>query len=442
MHKLWSVAWIDLTLTCRSRENWLYLLVLPALVTFLVGLAAQGFARAIPRAVRVDVLDQDSSAASGELLAALREDNEILLICPAVGDPEDGCLLGGAVLTPSLAEERLAGEVTFGTLTIPAGLGAALGAGEGASVRFRSNSALAAPEVVYQAVQGAATQAGGAIIAANLSTQTADALGMVTGPEFTAVRRAEAEASWGPPPPVRVTSEVIGRRDRTLLGAQLLENGFALSSPNITVLFVLISILGMTQSLAEERMLGILRRLGTMPVSKVQWLGGRVLSVHLLGLGQIAILLILGTFLGVDYGRAPLALALLANGYVLACTALALALATVVRTPKQASGIATLAWGVLAPLGGAWWPLSLVPAWMQTLGHLSPLAWCLDGFNALVLRQGTLRDVVVPVGVLLLFAVACFAFAVNRFSHQPAEAGNRSPLRGFLAIANKSSLLS
>ena len=109
-------------------------------------------------------------------------------------------------------------------------------------------------------------------------------------------------------------------------------------------------------------------------------------------------------------------MALVAGSYVLAITALALALAALVRTPQQATGIATLAYMVLASLGGAWWPLSYVPVWMQTLGHISPIAWCLDAFNTLIFHQGTLPDVLESVGVLLLFAVVFFVFGVKKFN--------------------------
>jgi ABC-2 type transport system permease protein len=194
----------------------------------------------------------------------------------------------------------------------------------------------------------------------------------------------------------------------------LLKNGFKMSAPSITVMFVMISILGMTQSLAEERMAGILRRVGMMPVHKAQWLGGKLLATFLVGWLQFAVLVAFGEWLGVGLGSAPLATMMVASAYVLAVTAMALALAAVARTPSQASAIATVAWVVLVPLGGAWWPLILVPPWMRTLGHLSPVAWCLDALNALVFYQGTWADALLPSSALVLFAMACFVFGVRR----------------------------
>jgi len=426
MRKLWIIAWNDLQTALQSKQNWFLLLALPALIIYLAGLGAQGVARSIPTLIRIDVLDWDHSAASRDVVAALAETSARLLICPANDDPADGCALAGASLSPALAEERLASKITSAIITIPEGFAEALEKGDQVILVFQSGAASIASEIAYAALQNSVIEMGGPIVAARLSTQMVESLGFGTGPELYADQLAAVKASWADALPVQATTEFTQRNDKLndkhIVGAQVLENGFRLSTPSITVMFVMVSILGMTQALAEERMLGILQRLGMMPVSKAQLLGGKLLSVYVMGLFQFAILFAFGELLGVDFGRSPLAVALVAGSYVLAITALALALAALVRTPQQATGIATFAYMVLAPLGGAWWPLTFVPVWMQTLGHISPIAWCLGAFNALIFHQGTLPDVLESVGVLLLFAVVFFVFGVKKFDYQQSTA--------------------
>jgi len=444
MRKLWIIAWNDLQTALQSKQNWFLLLALPALIIYLVGLGAQGVARSIPASIRIDVLDWDHSAASRDVVAALAETSARLLICPTLAlsvapltaegndDPADGCALAGASLSPALAQERLASEITCAIITIPEGFAEALepplspptlGGKEGGdqvSLVFQSGVASIASEIAYAALQNSVIEMGGPIVAARLSTQMVESLGFGAGPELYADQLAAVRASWADTLPVQATTGFTQRNDKLndkqIVGVQVLENGFRLSTPSITVMFVMVSILGMTQVLAEERMMGILQRLGMMPVSKTQLLGGKLLSVYVMGLFQFAILLAFGKLLRVDFGGSPLAVALAASSYVLAITALALALAALVRTPQQATGIATFAYMVLAPLGGAWWPLSFVPVWMQTLGHISPIAWCLDAFNALIFHQGTLPDVLESVSVLVLFAVVFFVFGVRKFN--------------------------
>ena len=446
MHKVWIIAWHHLQMTFQNRRYWFLLLALPALVIYLVGLGAQGIARTFPTSLRIDVLDRDGSVASNAFVAALAEANETLLICPAYNDASDACALAGASLSPELAQKRLADEVTFVIITIPKGFATALappsspqklGGKEGrdeVALVFQPGAALAAPGIAFVALQDVVTRMGGPIVAARLSTQMAESLGIETGPEFYAARRADAEASWGPPPPVQVIVELTHTNQGQIMGAQLLENGFKLSTPSMAAMFVMISILGMTQSLAEERMMGVLRRVGMMPVSKTQLLGGKLLATYLMGLLQFAVLLAFGELLGVDFGSAPLAMILVAMAYVLAVTAMALALAALARTPNQASAMATSTCAILIPLGGGWWPLVFVPAWMQTLGHLSPVAWCLDALNALVFYQGTLADVLRPVGVLLAFAAAFFIFGVSKLDYQPSRDSDVTKILPYIGI--------
>jgi ABC-2 type transport system permease protein len=434
MRKVWIIAWNDLQITLQGKQSWLLLVGIPVLVIYLVGVGAQGFAQSAQPVIRIDVLDRDDSAASKSFVAALGDTNDAFVLCPANQNSADICLLAGAALSPELAQERLTNEVTSALITIPEGFAAALEKGDKAILTFQPGAALAAPEIVFGAAQNVVTRMGAPIVAARLSTQLAQARGIETGPQFYTARLAEAQASWGPPPPIQVKAAMTASNEKVNFDAQLLKNGFKLSTPSITVMFVMISILGMTASLAEERMAGILRRVGMMPVRKSQLLGGKLLATFLLGWVQFAVLVIFGEWLGVGLGSALLATLVVASAYVLAVTAMALALATLTRSPSQASAIATVAWVVLVPLGGAWWPLILVPPWMRTLGHLSPVAWCLDALNALIFYHGTWADVLLPSSVLVLFAAAFFIFGMRRLDYhqgdlsQPAGSSGRAQM--------------
>ncbi|MCA9910101.1 MAG: ABC transporter permease, partial [Anaerolineae bacterium] len=69
----------------------------------------------------------------------------------------------------------------------------------------------------------------------------------------------------------------------------------------------------------------------------------------------------------------------------------------------------------LAPLGGAWWPLEIVPDWMRTIGHISPVAWAMDSYSSLIFHGGGLADVLLPLGVLAALTIVFFLLGVVRF---------------------------
>jgi ABC-2 type transport system permease protein len=53
-----------------------------------------------------------------------------------------------------------------------------------------------------------------------------------------------------------------------------------------------------------------------------------------------------------------------------------------------------------------------MPETMQKLSEVSPMAWALDGFHAVILRQGGAADIAAPCVKLLALALALFAAAL------------------------------
>ena len=53
-----------------------------------------------------------------------------------------------------------------------------------------------------------------------------------------------------------------------------------------------------------------------------------------------------------------------------------------------------------------------MPQAMQTLAEFSPMAWALDGFHAVMLRQGGAADIALPCLKLIALAFALFAAAL------------------------------
>ena len=118
-------------------------------------------------------------------------------------------------------------------------------------------------------------------------------------------------------------------------------------------------------------------------------------------------------------GRGPaLALLLLVIVYTLSITAFSFAIGPGLKNPAQASGLGLLLTLTMAPLGGAWWPMDISPRFMQIIGHITPVAWAMDGFTALTYRGAILTDIWVPLTILLGMTVVAFMVAIPRFRYQ------------------------
>jgi ABC-2 type transport system permease protein len=93
-------------------------------------------------------------------------------------------------------------------------------------------------------------------------------------------------------------------------------------------------------------------------------------------------------------------------------------MAALTKTSAQANALGTVIVLSISALGGAWWPLEIVPGWMQTVGRLSPMSWAMDGFQDIITRGQGMTAVLPEVGVLLAFAVVFLFIGIWRFRYE------------------------
>ena len=175
-------------------------------------------------------------------------------------------------------------------------------------------------------------------------------------------------------------------------------------------------LIGVASILVLERKSGALRRLLTTDISRVEIILGHYLAMVVIILAQLAILIGFGQLaLGVDYMREPLATLLVMVGTALWTASLGLLIGTLAKTEDQIIIFSLIPMFILAGMGGAWVPLEFTGDTFQTIGHLLPTAWSMDGFENIVIRGLGLESVLLPVAVMLAYAVALFALTAWRF---------------------------
>jgi len=134
----------------------------------------------------------------------------------------------------------------------------------------------------------------------------------------------------------------------------------------------------------KERALGALRRLAVMPVRMAAFLAGKLVSVALVfacvaGTGLVAVRWL---------GRVPVAsLPAAILWLVLAGVAFYLLLLLVsmsASTPRGASMLGNLVMFPLALVGGCFFPFEIMPAWMASVGRLTPPGWAVTQFSAIL----------------------------------------------------------
>jgi len=423
MRSILNVALNDLRVIFRERASIiLNLVIIPLVISFAAGGAnssmGSGGDTAVPDLI-IDVIDASASAESAAFLDVVRSANENVLLCPLDNTADNLCVLPEGVTTvdETLAGTRLEDQTSLALILIPQDFSETLNAGT-ARVVYRSNEDASAPGYLLSAVEAAAQQIGGAVEARTIGLQVADDI------EFLTFADEADRAAFGDQVYTRA-AEIWATNPITVnatAGELVLEsaafNGFSQSFPGIATMYAMFAVFPVMVALIDERRYWTLQRLAMMPIRRSEILGGKLLARFLMGMIQYAIVFAVGLVIGVPLGNQPIATIPIMMAFVICVTSLALLVSTFVKTSQQASGIALFMSLTLAPLGGSWWPLDIVPSWMRAAGHISPVAWAMDGYSKIIFSSGTLIAVVPMIGVLLAMGAVFFMIGVSRFKFE------------------------
>lgn len=411
MYKLLNITQNDLRVAFKEPGIWLNLVILPIVLIFIIGLANGGFGNTIPR-IKVDVYDNDRSTLSAELLDALRDLDPNLILCPMDNTPDDVCQLSGNELTMEMSQKRVRDFVVNAIIDIPVGFEQALLRGEPTTLIYRSDENFSQPSVIVQTVQAAVSRISGASLAARVSTYAlsqANSTDVADADDLVNIFYETARKFWSNPP-----SRVVYRSTGTVIT----NSGFAQSVPGMGSMYVMFTVLAGATALLLERKQWTLQRLVMMPVRKWQILGGKLFARFIMGMIQYGVAFGFGMVLGIRLWDNLIGVLALMIGFSLCMTALAFLIATLVKTDMQAVSTTVMLSLVIAPLGGAWWPLEIVPDFMKVVAFATPMGWVMHGYNRLLIYNGGLEDIILPVVVLLSTAAILFGIAVMRFKYE------------------------
>ncbi len=421
MRALLTITLNDLRIFLSKPGSWISLGLLPVLFTVVLGFAFSSGSS--DPTLRVDVIDEDNSARSVRFLTELRNANETLLLCPmdALGDSgEDRCGLADEPLTLEKGQERLREGESAALLVIPAGYGAALENFTNVQIDYYSATDPTSPDPVRQTLDAVMRRVNGAALTAAVAGGVLDRISTQRGASaaidswrdsFVSDVYSKTEMLMAQRPPAVHYVATGGAQESGV------NEGFRQSVPGTGSMYVMFTVLGGVAILLRERKRWTLQRLGVLPIRRSQILGGKILTYFTLGMMQYLIVFAVGLVVGLDFGPHPLLLLPVMVTFVLCCTALAFAIAPFLNSEGQASVMAQLLSLTLASIGGAWWPLEIVPEFMQRIGHLSPVAWAMDAFQDLLFYGGGFAQILPEMAVLLAAAAALFGVGVWRFRY-------------------------
>ena len=383
MKNILDITLKDLLELTRNRMTFLFSLIMPIAFTILFGFAFSGVGDP-PEDPRLPIgfMDQDGETISKELIT-LFEGSTVFRLAK---DPET---------TRADLEKQVADGDLAAAIIIPAGYGKAAKSGKPLQlVTFFDPSTLSGM-TIQSDILAAVNRLMNAVHTAKI------VVGINPNAEFDTTLMESLNA-WENPP-VRVDDETPAPSQNDT-GSQA--NSFTYTAPGMMLQFAIAGLLSAAQVMVNERKNRCLQRLLTTAASRMQILMGHYLAIVILLLGQFILLIVFGQLaLNLDYFQELIATLLVVLTAALCIGGLGLLIGVLAKTDEQAIMFSLIPMFILSALGGAWVPLEITGPTFSAFGHISPVAWALDGFENIIARGLGFDSVILPAAALVGYAI-------------------------------------
>jgi ABC-2 type transport system permease protein len=377
-----NILWLalnHLNVLSKDRTAYLLLLALPLALTLITGMAfGGGNSSGEAIVLNLAVVDLDQSDISRYLVKSLHSETTSI-----------------HELAEDRARELVGNKEIPAAVIIPAGFQKSLKDGLPVEILVLRADLQESPRIIEQLVSRQIFQLRANAAAAQLGSN-------IFQDSWTDLFE-KAASKWEPAPAVEVNVErlAISKESEIAMGNEQ-------SSPGYVVMFGMMTVIvaGST-NLLQERQNGTLARLLAAPLNRFQLLMGKTLGLMASGIFQMLLMIIAGQYIfRVNWGQSFTAVFLLVAALSFAATGFGMMLASLCRTHAQAESLGILSVVVMSMLGGTWWPVEVLPSFMQFLYKLVPSGWAMQGFTDLILRGANLADVILPLLVLTGFGAA------------------------------------
>lgn len=297
---------------------------------------------------------------------------------------------------------------------IPAGVSDAVAQGKQADITIlttpsnRDYRALAVRGVMGNIIQTLATGQ----IAGQVAADAVKNSGATADPNAVARQANQQAVQLSQKPPLNLQTQVAKQNQS--------DNNYDQVVPGYALMFALFAVGAGAGTILDEKEAGTWKRLLVAPVSRWALLSGKLGAQFVRAFAQIALLFLVGKlFFHIDIGSVP-AMILLIVFTAFATTALGMLLVSVVKTRDQLQPITTLVVLTFSALGGSWFPLFLMPTWVQQISKVTLTSWAMTGFNNLMIFGKGFTAVLPSLLALAVYGAICFLLAIRFFRFQEA----------------------
>jgi len=189
----------------------------------------------------------------------------------------------------------------------------------------------------------------------------------------------------------------------------------------LAILVTLIGTLLTAQNIAREQEIGTLEQLNVTPITKGQFIAGKLVPFWVLGLFEFGFGLFVAwlAFAIPMEGSLPFLFGATAL-YLGVALGLGLLISTVVETQQQAMFVTFFVMVLYLFMSGLFTPVASMPTWAEWVAELSPLKHFIEVIRAVLMKGAGPADVWRPTAVLAGYGAAVLTVAVRQYSKTKA----------------------
>lgn len=402
--RILDLAVNDLSQIFRDRKILIFLVAMPVVFTFFMGFVYRSVDQTEDPHMSLGWVDHDPEGLLSQKLY------ELLSSSPTVNLVQADA---------SQAAEQLQQGKLAGVLIIPEAYSAQAIAGEPAQLILQADPASSTTQALQQVLYTPLSQLLSSLEIAQISASLEASQSPFAS---EAERQAEIEAAfqsalqaWAETSAsgsLVVVEQAIAKEPSQPLGG----NPYNQSSPGILVQFTIFQTFTSAIILVQERKNRCLQRLMTTAMKPYEVIAGHWLAMFVMVFLQAIILIIFGQLiLNVPYLNSLLGTLLVTIGLSLWVASMALLIGVIAKFEEQVVIYSLIAMSIFASLGGAWVPLDTTGNLFSIVGHFTPAAWAIDGYQNILIRGLGAGSIIQPVLILLGYAAVFFGLAVWRF---------------------------
>ncbi len=199
----------------------------------------------------------------------------------------------------------------------------------------------------------------------------------------------------------------------------IIPNSVQHNVPAWTLFAIFFIVIPLSINIVKEKTQGTFVRLRTNPVPNAIVLAGKTVAYLIICMIQFYMMVAVAIFLFPHLGLPSLNV----EGHLLMMSVVALfagfaaigfgiLLGTIAKTQEQSAPFGATSVIILAAIGGVWVPVFAMSKTMQIIAESSPMNWGLNAFYDVLLRNGSLLDILPEISLLFLFFIITTTIAL------------------------------